>query len=413
MKKLLLLLLLTACQTKAQVDLNTLKPEQWQADLDALTSKIDSRFAGFTPGLKLKFDEEAARIRNKIPALSVSQRVMEFARLLALLNDGHTEISIVGRGSGFGRLPIILFYFGNDLRIISAAPSFDRLLGMKVTRIGNSDVSSVFEQLKPYMNKDNDVEFITTAPVLMAIPEVLEVLGVVPSSTSIPLTLEDDSGASSEITLPRLPLGEYTKTEFVRIFEKTPLYLEGTEKGYVAKFLENEKIMYVNFITLYNKDGQPSVKSFIHDVFDLIDEKKPIKVVFDFRLCRGGNYHHAEPLIAGIKKRAWLNQKNKLFVVNGRTTFSAASTATLFFKEETQATIVGEVSRSRPNWAENMESYDLPNTGLNYDVLDKTKVLFPALGNPDTIPVDVEIPRSYEHYKKGDDEVLEYILSVR
>jgi hypothetical protein len=113
-----------------------------------------------------------------------------------------------------------------------------------------------------------------------------------------------------------------------------------------------------------------------------------------------------------VKKRPALNKKGNLFVVNGRLTFSAASVATIHFKDETQAIVVGEVSRARPNWAENMESYQLPNSKLEFDCLEKVKVHSKALGNSKVIPVDVEILRSFELYKNGRDEVMEYIIGL-
>jgi hypothetical protein len=93
-------------------------------------------------------------------------------------------------------------------------------------------------------------------------------------------------------------------------------------------------------------------------------------------------------------------------------TFSAASVATLYFKDETNAMIVGEVCRARPNWADNMESYTLPNSKLDFDCTEKLKIHSPSLGNANKIPVDVEINRSFEHYKDGRDEVMEYIFSL-
>ena len=112
-----------------------------------------------------------------------------------------------------------------------------------------------------------------------------------------------------------------------------------------------------------------------------------------------------------IKKNKEINKKGQLFVITGRLTFSAAAVATLFFKDQTQAAIVGEVCRARPNWAENMEAYTLPHSRLNFDCTEKLKVHSPALLNSDRIPVDVLIPRSFELYASGRDEVMEYIMS--
>ena len=56
-------------------------------------------------------------------------------------------------------------------------------------------------------------------------------------------------------------------------------------------------------------------------------------------------------------------------------------------------------------------AYTLPHSRLDFDCTEKLKIHSPALGSGDKIPVDAVIPRSFEHYKAGRDEVMEYILS--
>ena len=189
--------------------------------------------------------------------------------------------------------------------------------------------------------------------------------------------------------------------------------MENLASRYWFKYLPESKTMYVNIASLFNQDGKSSVKKVMEEMLDEMDQKQAAKLVVDFRLCRGGNYNNILPLIDEVKRRTALNRKGNLFVINGRLTFSAASVATIYFKDETQAMVVGEVSRARPNWADNMESYALPNSKLEFDCLEKLKIHSKALGDSKVIPVDVEIPRSFELYKVGRDEVMEYILSLK
>src|SRR6185295_18107943 len=138
MKKLAFLLFsFSACTGNSQVNLPELTSLQWQQDLDYLVNKIDKQFAGFTTESRIQFKTEASKIREAIPQLSVNQRILEFARLLALLNDGHTEISLVGPRSNFTRFPLLLYYFGNELRVVGASHRYKNLLGNRVVKIDN------------------------------------------------------------------------------------------------------------------------------------------------------------------------------------------------------------------------------------------------------------------------------------
>ena len=88
MKKLLIIFLLISCKPNAQTDLSTLDHMAWSQDLEFLVSKINNRFAGFTPALTEKFNSETNKIRAELPHLSTAQKIMSFAKLLAALGDG-------------------------------------------------------------------------------------------------------------------------------------------------------------------------------------------------------------------------------------------------------------------------------------------------------------------------------------
>ncbi len=414
MKSLLYIsMMFVGCQGNSQVDLNQLSAGQWLQDLEYLTDKVEKKYAGFTPDLKIRFKEEADKLRTALPSLSVNQRIMECARLMAMLNDGHTEISLDGAEANFNRLPIILYYFGNDLRIVAANHIHISLLGSRVLKIEDHSVMDILEKLKPYMNCDNEVEYITTAPTLMIMPEVLEEIGVAKNTAGVTITVANDQGAESKVELQPITRDEYSRLQFSRVYNKAPYYMENLSSGYWFKYLPESKTMYLNIVTLFNQDGSKPLKKVLEEMLEALDRERAEKLVIDLRRCRGGNYNNILPTIEAIAKRTSINQKGKLYVVNGRLTFSAASVATIYFKEKTQAIIVGEVSRARPNWADNMESYTLPNSKIEFDCLEKLKIHSRVLGNSRIIPVDVEIPRSFEHYRNGRDEVMEYILSVK
>jgi len=411
MKKLLIIFLLISCKPNAQTDLSTLDHMAWSQDLEFLVSKINNRFAGFTPALKEKFNSETNKIRAELPHLSTAQKIMSFAKLLAVLGDGHTEISVVGPAAGFRRLPLQLYYFGNDLRILGIDDKQKNALGSKLIKINGHPANEIFESLKPYMNAENDIEYITTAPNFMIIPEVLQHIGVISRLDSVYITIQKENGFQTEIALNSISLEKYNTVSYSRLYSKPPLYLDHREKGYWSEYLPDAGLLYINVKTLNNHEGDIPIKKFIKNSVDAIETQNIKKVVIDLRLCRGGNYNHILPLLNTIKKNKEINKKGQLFVITGRLTFSAAAVATLFFKDQTQAAIVGEVCRARPNWAENMEAYTLPHSRLNFDCTEKLKVHSPALLNRDRIPVDVLIPRSFELYASGRDEVMEYIMS--
>ncbi len=403
---------LSSCRGQSQPDLETLSDQQWQEDLEFLVTRINKSFAGFTPETRAAFADEAAKLKGSIGGKAVPEKILGMAKLLAILHDGHTEVSLVGTSSRFRRYPITLYYFQDDLYVVATDESHRSVVGSVVKSIDGVPIADVLERLKPYMNRDNDIEYITTAPVLMTIPEILYALKIALQADSTTITITKD-GHDQSLKLEAMSLQEYNTMKRVRAYESAPLYLQNPDKVNWYRYLPEHHILYISFKSLFDPDNEPSVKKLIKDAFIEFDKVGAERLVVDFRLCRGGNYHNVEPLIAEINKRATLQSDAHVVVINGRLTFSAASVATLMLKDEARAIIVGEVSRARPNWAENAESYLLPNSKLKFDCLEEIAIHAPRLGNSMTIPVDVEIPKTFVEYSNGKDEVMEYIFNLK
>jgi len=59
---------------------------------------------------------------------------------------------------------------------------------------------------------------------------------------------------------------------------------------------------------MFNQDEKSSLKKMIQGVFEEVDKTHSEKIVIDVRLCRGGNYNNAIPIIEEIKDRPVLKQ---------------------------------------------------------------------------------------------------------
>lgn len=129
----------------------------------------------------------------------------------------------------------------------------------------------------------------------------------------------------------------------------------------------------------------------------------------DLRHNPGGNFQKSRPIVEGIRKRRSINQKGHLFVITGRNTGSAATKTAAQLKTSTEAIIVGEDSRSNPNFSYNSEHFRLPNSRLEVGYTEELRRLFPELG--DTVPIDVAVENTFEDYRSDRDRVLETVLT--
>ena len=74
---------------------NFLTSEQWREDLHLLARQIpDAHRDMFHAVSRADFDSAVAEIDRRIPTLSDYEIVVELARLVAMLGEGHTRISL-------------------------------------------------------------------------------------------------------------------------------------------------------------------------------------------------------------------------------------------------------------------------------------------------------------------------------
>ena len=131
----------------------------------------------------------------------------------------------------------------------------------------------------------------------------------------------------------------------------------------------------------------------------------------DLRHNTGGNFHRNEPLIEGIRSRPEINRRGKLFVITSRTTFSAATIAAIDLERQTEAILVGEPSRGRPNGYSDEKHLRLPNSNVEVNYSPLYRAAMPELGDAPYLPVELPVEATFEEYRDGRDPVLAAILA--
>jgi hypothetical protein len=68
--------------------------------------------------------------------------------LAALIGDGHTFLDTSGL---YARFPLEGFWFGNDLRVIRAAPEYREALGARIVSIGSVSIGEVQKRIQQFV----------------------------------------------------------------------------------------------------------------------------------------------------------------------------------------------------------------------------------------------------------------------
>ena len=128
------------------------------AFLEVLYAEHDNPYF-YTP--RAEFERAIANYRAALPGLSRAERITGFARLVAMVGDGHTWMPMhrlpfdgLPPGPGFSSLPIRFELFDDGLYVVGASHSHADLLGARVTEFGDVPVDDAVARVMELLPQD-------------------------------------------------------------------------------------------------------------------------------------------------------------------------------------------------------------------------------------------------------------------
>jgi len=389
----------------------TQRSKQWLEDLDYVTHEF--------------FSKAVNQLRKKIPSLTDLEISMEIYKMIALIRDGHTYVSMPQDVSSLLHYYPVRFYpFSDGLYIISAEKKHEDSVGKKVVRIGQVSARDAMERLSMLISGDNEMGRLKKIPRYLILAEFLQHVGINNSTEELVLRLADRDGSERIVSLKaKLFPGNYMRLVHDRLFpvlddsiitinekcdDLTPLWLQRPDERYWFKYIENQNAYYMQINEMYHKEEE-DFDSFCKRLFNLIDEHPSARLIVDVRNNTGGN-RIEWPLIREIINRPDLNQPDRIFLLIGRFTFSAAQNLTNYIEKFTNARLVGEPTSGKPNHFGSVVHFTLPNTKFYVSC----SVYYYQDSDPDdlrlTTQPDISVPFTGDDYISNRDPVLERVL---
>ena len=337
---------------------------QWRADLDSLTEALRREHRNLFHSMSPEsFDDAVRSLRTRIPVLAGHEIVVELARLVALVGDGHTHLSLT-EVAGFRRYPLRLYHYADGLFVQAIAPEHAAAVGARVLAIGETPATEAYDLLRPLISRDNEMGVKATAPDLLAIPEVLHARGVLADLERASYLVQRPSGERLTCVLhPLDALPADLADASAGGAGPLPLWLQRPPDENWLLYLADTRALYVQYNRVRDGQDEP-VATFVERVFTLVEREGVERLILDIRRNGGGNMSLNRPLIHHLIRCDTVNQWGKLFVIIGRRTFSAAMNLAVDLERHTRALFVGEPTGARPNhYGENAEII-LPHSGL-------------------------------------------------
>lgn len=381
----------------------------WIQDVNYFSKELKKRHKNLFYNVpKDTFESKIEKLKDSVYRLQNYEIVVELMKIITLVGDAHTNI-FPDPSDILHELPIKMYWFTDGLYVIESTSEYQQLLGKRVTCIGNVSIDEVYNQMKTVIPHENSAQIKNKSPQYMRIPEVLAALNIINNPDSALFTFED----IGEFIIPPLPsptivLNNNWITVLADKQNMLPLYLQNDDLNYWYTFTKDSSVIYAQYNSCSEMESL-SFSSFAYEIINHIDSMSVNQFIFDMRMNGGGNSMIAMPLINGLQQRYHINQSGNLFVIIGRKTFSSAVLNSIQFKNNTNATFVGEATGGKPNSYGEVKWFSLPNSGII--VCYSTEYFYFLSGDPPSFFPDITVDLSFEDYENCIDPVLDYITN--
>src|SRR6266542_2638808 len=356
--------------------------DKWREDLRFMAAEMPKDHKNlFHTMTREQFESAVRKLDGRIPSLARHQIIVEMARIVAMVGDGHTNIAPTRDPKiGFRTYPVKLYLFQDGLHVRAAAREHADLVGSRVVAIGHAPVEKAYDSVRELIGRDNEMDVKFFAPFLLAMPEVLHALGLIEDMESAPFLVESRGQQSVAKLRPAAPaemMSPDTDSSWLSqpgwvdardgAARPVPLWLKDSRNKFWFEYLPDARAVYVQYNQVGNKDDE-TVEAFARRLFAFVEAKPVERLVLDLRLNRGGNGGLNRPLLLGIIKSQKVDQKERLFTIVGRSTWSAAQMLVNELEKYTNTIFVGEPTGGKVNSYGDSHRIALPNSGITVRV---------------------------------------------
>lgn len=397
-----------------KIDVTTDKKEGWMTDIEYLEYVLMTTH--FNPYFKLaesEWKEKIAKLKKDLPKLTNDQVLVRVAKFIASMGDAHTRIlSFDEYNTHFGNreLPFDVQIFEDGCFIVRASKEYSFLLGAKLLNVNQFTFEEVYKLVSTLIPNDNEMWCKREFNSYFKNTNFLSGLEIIQSNKDS-LTIEYE--IHNQAFKKKVALKNMDKNSLIDFHSyyslKRPMYLKNKFNPYWYKYDEDSQILYFQLNSITSKK-ENSIEDFCDSLKNICKNKSLNAFILDIRLNTGGGSHHNKTILKLLISEN-INIRGKLFLVIGRSTFSAAQNLTSDIEYYTDAIFIGEQTGSSPNFIGEINPFTLPFSGLVISSSDvyHQRGLYSSDIRKWKAP-DIYIPNSFADFKNGIDPVIDEIM---
>lgn len=386
-----------------------------RADLDYLMAQLEQRHPDFYANVdKQEVADQKAQLAKIADTLSDFDFAVETASLVNMAGDAHTSVSYGALTQQAHLLPFSITRM-DDRWVVTAVPQ-ERAdaLGTTLTAIAGVPLAEVYDRLKPALRHENEQTQQRDFKQQVYVFDFLAHYEIVPrDAKTVELTVSDENGASSNITLPVLTSEAY-KTADIASAAKQRTSTPPTEydRESIYKSLDlGDGALYIQY-NQCRPDEKLPMAEFAAQVKEKLDSGAYQKLVIDLRNNGGGSDGVLNPVMR-LSEQFVIDGK-EVYTLIGERTFSSAVINAVQLKQ-VGATLVGEPTGGSVDHFGAVNSFELPNSKLKVQhstKFIKLSELLPVVADygVESLRPDIACGQGWADYRAGVDSAVERIL---
>jgi len=413
----------------AQVRDRVLDDSAWRADIAAVADAIQEFHPRpFRTTTATEFQQQVQSLLDDVPELSDKEIIVRLAALVAVIDDGHTRLSLpreypsIGLEFGhtptpgpehrqldFSQLPLKFEKFDDGIFVIEAREDLAELIGNRLVAIDGTDADDALAAMQAITFAENaQLEALMGADRL-TLPEALAALGVSDSDKELTLTLAAPDGDESRRTIKPIRSETFAWTD---AFASQAGQLRHKHPGrkFWSEYVSEGNFVYMQMDEI--ADDDISMAEFVTATLQTAIEHDA-RLIIDIRNNFGGSGGINKTLVMSIIQNNELNQYDRTFVLTGRRTFSAAQMLVNELEQYTRVSFVGEPTGSRPDHYGDPKKTRLEHSGLTLRVSRLHWSSYTAFDDREATHPDFLVGWTSDAYFAGRDPALDLASSLQ
>jgi hypothetical protein len=369
---------------------------------------------------------------------------LEVRRIVALADNGHSNVDDTPIFGRFGLVPLRTYWFSDGLYVVRAREAHGALLGARIERVEGRTLAELEERLAAFSGGTREYFRHYGEAHLLLSPALMHAAGLAERPDRLRLGLVDARAEPREVVLevdpdssafrarpwrnlsPRPIEGGADWTAFHAPDVEPPLWLQEESEPFRYVLLADGALAYVQLRGNRDSPGR-RIRDFTARTVERLQQDEPRSIVLDNRQNGGGDLTTTADF--ALELPSFVQPGGRVYVLTGNGTFSAGIYTSFFPKgsDPENSLVVGELVGDRPEfWAEADSPFQLPESGFGigyalqrHDLLRGCTVLpechmaqYPAHWNlvVSTLAPDWEVPTTFADFAAGRDPVLERVL---